>query len=253
MIGECNFLDSVCGNDRGILYRNKSIYIELNEKTSGFATPINGKDYAIAFAGEIHNKDELMAVLKPIGFTPRSTDELLLLCYYVSGVEFLSKLRGTFAIAIYDGGQEHLVLARDQMGIMPLFYTIGLGIKFCLELGRMAEKESEVDTNGLREIFGIGPARTPGTTAFKNIKEIKPGHFAIYSRSGFTQEQYWSLRAVRHTDTSEVTVAKIREMVCRSVNAQVGKDTCSLLSGGIDSTVVTAIAADYMRQTGKTL
>ncbi|UZQ84726.1 asparagine synthase (glutamine-hydrolyzing) [Thermoclostridium stercorarium] len=215
---------------------------------------ISGKEYVIVYNGEIYNTDELTPELKREGFVFETTTdtEVILYAYIHHGIDFVSRLNGIFAFAIWDEACERLVLYRDRFGVKPLFYTIkddtlvfGSEIKalFCFPAVK-----PEIDIGGLREIFGVGPARTPGNGVFKGINEIKPGHYAVFSKEGFNVKRYWELESRPHTDSYEETVDKVSFLVRDAVKRQMVSDVpvCSFLSGGIDSSIVTAVASGYL-------
>jgi len=222
---------------------------------------INGIEYVIIYNGEIYNTDELMPELKEAGYVFETTTdtEVILYGYIHYGIDFVNKLNGIFAFAIWDEGLERLVLYRDRVGVKPLFYTIrdntlifGSEIKaiFCFP-----GIEPEIDINSYREIFGIGPARTSGCGVFCGINEIKPGQYAVFSTKGFYTVRYWDLESHVHTDSYQDTVEKVSFLVHDSVKRQMVSDVpvCSFLSGGIDSSIVTAIASDYLSKKGSQL
>ncbi len=209
-----------------------------------------GHEYAIVFNGEIYNTDELLSMLMMSGRTCDTTcdTEIILLMYMEYGEDFVSMLNGIYAFVIYDSTENILIMARDHAGIKPLFYTIqdnllvfGSEIK---ALFAHPDVHPCVDIDGFREIFGIGPARTPGCGVFKNICEMKPGHYAIYNANGLHIHRYWELTAKEHTDSYEETVDKVSYLVSDAIRRQMVSDVpvCSFLSGGIDSSIVTAIA-----------
>ena len=111
------------------------------------------------------------------------------------------------------------------------------------------------DEDSFREIFGIGPARTPGCGVFRDLYELRPGYCAAFSREGFMQSAYWTLEAREHPDTYGETVEKTAWLLRDAVQRQMVSDVpvCSFLSGGIDSSIVTALASDFLERQGKRL
>lgn len=222
---------------------------------------INGIEYVIVYNGEIYNTDELMPELKKEGYVFETTTdtEVILYAYIHYGADFVNKLNGIFAFAIWDGGLKRLVLYRDRVGVKPLFYTIknntivfGSEIKalFCFP-----EIRPEIDISSYREIFGIGPARTSGSGVFVGINEIKPGQYAVFSRNGLDTAEYWNLRSRVHTDSYRQTVERVSFLVRDAITRQMISDVpvCSFLSGGIDSSIVTAVASDFLAEHGTRL
>ena len=253
--GKINFYEktNLVGKHRkNVIFENENMHIESYEAKGmvrGWSTKINGKNFYIAFHGEVFNQLELKKDLGATGFHSADIYQLLLLSYYVFGPTFVKKIKGNFAIAIWDEAKDHLYMARDHLGVIPLFYNPFCGLEFSTSLDVLAKQYPQVDMDGLREIFGIGPARTPGTTPFKKIFEILPGHFAHYTRIGLFHQCYYELEAKPHTDNFDTTIETIRDIVTNSIIATVHEKTCSLLSGGVDSTIVTAIAAKHYEKT----
>jgi len=221
----------------------------------------NNKEYVIVYNGEIYNTDELTPELTKAGYIFETTTdtEVILYAYIHHGIDFVNKLNGIFAFAIWDGAAEKLVLYRDRLGVKPLFYTIndntivfGSEIKalFCFP-----GIKPEIDINGFREIFGIGPARSSGNGVFKNIHEIKPGYYSVFSKEGFDSVRYWDIAAKEHTDNYRQTIDKVSFLVRDAIRRQMVSDVpvCSFLSGGIDSSIVTAVASEFLNEEGVTL
>ena len=220
-----------------------------------------GFDYAIVYNGEIYNTDEIVPELKKRGYSFQTTSdtEVILYAYMEYGLECASMLNGIFAFAVWDGKLNRLVLFRDRFGVKPLFYTVqndllvfGSEIKalFC-----HPEISPRADEDSFREIFGIGPAHTPGNGVFKGIHEIRPGSLAVFSEEGFSEHTYWKLEAAPHTDDYAQTVDTVSWLVKDAITRQMVSDVpvCSFLSGGLDSSIVTAVASDYMKENGGTL
>lgn len=216
------------------------------------------REYAIVFNGEIYNTDELISYLRKSGRVPDTTcdTEVILLMYMEYGIDFIGMLNGIFAFAIYDNIEDRLILARDHAGIKPLFYTIQNNLLvFGSEIKALfahPQINPRINADSFREIFGIGPARTPGCGVFEGINEMKPGHYAIYNSSGLHTYKYWELTAKEHTDSYEKTVETVSFLVTDSIKRQMVSDVpvCSFLSGGIDSSIVTAVACNTFDNAG---
>lgn len=222
---------------------------------------IGETEYAIVYNGEIYNVDEIKPQLIKLGYRFESTGdtEVILLAYIHYGQDFVSKLNGIYGFCIWDSGRKQLLLYRDRIGVKPLFYTIsdtmlvfGSEIKALFCHPRL---KPEVDLNSFREIFGLGPARTPGCGVFKDIHELLPGHYMVYSEGGLRDIRYWALEAGEHSDDYKETVDRVSYLVRDSIKRQMVSDVpvCSFLSGGIDSSIVTAVASDYLQGEGAIL
>jgi asparagine synthase (glutamine-hydrolysing) len=213
-------------------------------------------EYAIVYNGEIYNVDEIKPHLIDEGYLFETTTdtEVILLAYIHYGPEFVSRLNGIYAFGIWDGGKKQLLLYRDRIGVKPLFYTVNNNmLVFGSEIKALLchpQVKTEVNLDSFREIFGIGPARTPGCGVYKDIYELLPGHFMIFSESGLRKHKYWELTAGEHTDDYKETVEKVSYLVRDSIIRQMVADVpvCSFLSGGIDSSIVTAVASDYLQE-----
>ena len=232
---------------------------------SGGAQPMlrrrGESEYGIVYNGEIYNADELKLNLLRCGYHFETTcDTEIILCGYMEyGMEIAKKLNGIFAFAIWDGKKETMFLCRDRMGVKPLFYTTQRDtLVFGSEpkaLFAHPEIRPQTDLDSFREILGLGPARTPGCGVFHGLREVKPGCILEYSRERVKEDAYWSLEAKPHTDSYEQTVETVSWLLRDAVKRQLVSDVpvCSFLSGGIDSSVVTAIACRQLEQEGHSL
>ena len=221
----------------------------------------DGKTFGIVYNGEIYNAEELKADLLRRGCRFETTcDTEVILCGYMEyGMEGAKKLNGIFAFAIWDESRDALFLCRDRMGVKPLFYAIkGDALVFGSEpkaLFAYPQIQPKADLDSFREIFGLGPARTPGCGVFCGLREVKPGCILEFSRERVQEAPYWTLEAKPHTDSYEETVEKVSWLLRDAVKRQLVSDVpvCSFLSGGVDSSVVTAIAARELAKQGVTL
>jgi asparagine synthase (glutamine-hydrolysing) len=218
-------------------------------------------NYTIVYNGELYNTDELRKDLKSKGHSFQTTcdTEVILIGFIEYGPEFVKKLNGIFAYAIADERKNELYIFRDRFGIKPLFYTLTENtIVFSSEIKGIFEHpfvKPQLDINGLNEVFSIGPAKTPGNGVFKNIEEVLPGYYYKFSKECFSVHQYWKLSASEHKDSLEETVEKTSFLVQDSIKRQMVSDIpiCTFLSGGIDSSLVSAICAKELRKKNKQL
>lgn len=222
---------------------------------------IGQKEYVIIYNGEIYNMNELRTELelKDWRFRTKSDTEVILLGFIEYGASFVRRLNGTFAIAIWDSYDETLFLFRDRLGIKPLFYTLKDDtLVFASELKALFEYPDVVpviDRDGLGEVFGLGPAKTYGNGVFKNCYEVLPGNYITFNRSGIKEHVYWSLTSSPHTDSYDKTLEKTTFLVTDSIKRQMISDVpiCTFLSGGIDSSIITAVCANELKSQGKRL
>jgi len=221
-----------------------------------------GKKYTLVYNGELYNTEDLRKELKSQGFTfdSYSDTEVLLTSYIYWGKECVNKLIGIFAFGVFDEDKREVFLARDQMGVKPLFYTVhnntlvfGSEIKTIFANPRI---KREVDTEGLTEIFGLGPATIPGSGVFKNIKEVAPANCLLASGDGEIKTwEYWTVEARECKETPEEAIVHARELLIDAVKRQLVGDVplCTFLSGGLDSSIISVIAAEEFRKKGKKL
>ena len=218
-------------------------------------------DAAIVYNGEIYNADELTRELRALGYAFETTcdTEVILLGYMAWGDAVAEKLNGIFAFAIWDEAAQRLLLCRDPSGVKPLFYAIRSGeLIFGSEIKALFAHPAvkpEIDDNSLREILALGPARTDGVGVFTGIREVRMGCTAVFTRGGLTERPYFMLESAPHEDDYDATVARVRDLLSDAVRGQMVSDVpvCSFLSGGLDSSAVTALAARSLDGTGATL
>jgi asparagine synthase (glutamine-hydrolysing) len=255
-------------NEKGVFVSNHAAFahqrltvIDPEGGKQPMTAYVGGYRYTIVYNGELYNADELRRELEALGyiFETTSDTEVLLKCYIHYGEECPKKLNGIFAFAIDDERNNRCFLCRDRFGVKPLFYTIaGERLVFGSEIKALFQYPGinpVLDRQGLCEVLGIGPARTAGIGVFKDIYEIKPGFFGILNRDGFSSKPYFQLESYEHTDSYEDTVKHVRYLVEDAVTRQLVSDVplCTFLSGGLDSSIVTSIAAQKYRDLGRTL
>lgn len=215
--------------------------------------------YAIVYNGELYNAVELREDLIRRGhrFSTKCDTEVLLVSYIEWGPDCLERLNGIFAFAIWDSAREQVFLARDRVGVKPLFYSyidgtliFGSEPKALLQHPKV---EPVVGAEGLAEVFIIGPARTPGHGVYKDISELRPGMAMIFSREGLRKYTYWKLESKPHEDDVLRTASYLQGLLRDTVERQLVSDVpvCSLLSGGLDSSALSSLAVDYYRRTGQ--
>ena len=221
----------------------------------------DGYEYAIVYNGEIYNAGELTEELESAGYAfETATDtEMILYAYMRYGCACVDRFNGIFSFAIWDGAQNRLFLARDRVGVKPLFYAEKNGaLLFGSEIKALfahPDVRPRMNMGSFREIFGIGPARTPGCGVFDGIREIEPGCYALFNADGMRHHQYWDIVSREHPDGYPQTVEHVSWLLRDSIRRQMVSDVpvCSFLSGGIDSSVVTAVAANRLNDVGAKL
>ncbi len=216
---------------------------------------------AIVYNGEIYNMNALRRELMGKGCTFSTTcdTEVLLTGFLEEGPDFVKKLNGIFAFAIWEEEKKRLWLYRDRLGVKPLFYLWQDGcLAFASEIKGLLcfpGFSPRVTQEGLCEVFALGPAKTIGKGVIDGVRELKPAHYLCIDCDGQTEGCYWKLESRVHEDSYEETVEKTRYLLEDAVTMQMLSDIpiSTFLSGGIDSSIVTAICAKKLGREGKTL
>lgn len=250
------FLSSMCG-----LAHVRLNIIDLITGHQPMERIKDNRRCVIAYNGEIYNALELKAELISEGeqFRTSSDTEVILAGFMRYGSSYITKLNGIFSIALWDDFKKELHLFRDRLGVKPLFYTQkDETFVFASEIKGLFAYPSVVpvlDRTGLNEVFSLGPAKTYGKGVFKDIFEVLPGEHITLCRSSFFRQFYWKLESYPHTDSPSDTVEKTRWLLSDSIKRQMLSDipVCTFLSGGIDSSLVTAVCAGQLSESGKTL
>ena len=215
-----------------------------------------GNTYVITYNGQIYNTKELRKTLEDSGFTfeGHCDTEVLLKAFIYYGYNVVNHLNGIFAFAIWNEGKKELFLARDHFGVKPLFYSIKDNqLIFASEIKALFEYPSiypKIDEQGIAELFGIGPAHTPGVGVFKGIEELKTANYLVFNRSGMRIKEYWKLKSRMHTDDFATTCSTVKELLTDAIERQLVSDVplCTFLSGGLDSSIITLYSANYCRK-----
>ncbi|MER7577588.1 asparagine synthase (glutamine-hydrolyzing) [Streptomyces sp. NPDC126514] len=204
---------------------------------------------ALAYTGEVFNHRELRAELAGRGhdFATDSDTEVVLHAYLEWGTACAERLLGMFAFAVWDGRSEELVLIRDRFGIYPMYYAeVPGGLAFGSEIKALLEHPCiapEVGLDGLRAVIGF--VKLPQSGIYRDVQEMMPGTLLRMNRTGISVHRYWSLTPKEHTDDLDTTIATVRELLEDSVRRQMVSDVPVglFLSGGLDSSALTALAA----------
>ncbi len=219
------------------------------------------ENYTIIYNGELYNSSELKSALSLRGypFHGYSDTEIVLKAYAEWGEDCLCRLNGVFAFAIWEHNSKTLFLARDRIGVKPLFYyPLKSGLVFASEIKAIMQHpaaERVIDSNGLKQVLLLGPGRSPGSGCIKNVRELLPGESLKFNKGGLLTNTYWRLSAKEHTDTEEETVARTRELIYDAVKKQLVSDVplACFLSGGLDSSIISKVTAEYYKSKNETL
>lgn len=225
------------------------------------AQPMHFGKYVIVYNGEIYNTDEVRNELEGFGykFDTHCDTEVVLKAYDKWGNESVKKLNGIFAYAIYDKKENSLFACRDRIGVKPFFYnktknTFSFASKIDTLLCQPYVK-STVDEEGLYEIFMLGPAKTIGKAIFKDICELPPAFCLTYKNGEIKTYPYWKLEAEEFDENEETAAEHTYLLVKDSIERQLVSDVplATFLSGGLDSSIISKIASDKYKESGKTL
>ncbi|MEV4254373.1 asparagine synthase (glutamine-hydrolyzing) [Spirillospora sp. NPDC049652] len=209
----------------------------------------------LVYNGEVYNFERLRSELAARGhrFRTRCDTEVVVRAYLEWGTSCAERLEGIFAFAVWDPRRGRVVLVRDRLGVKPLFYSLlpGGGVAFASEpkaLLAHPEIRPVVTSDGLREMFAT--AKQPGRSVYADIAEVRPGHFLTASADGIREQRYWALSADPHEDDLDTTIATVRGLMDDIVRRELVADVplCTALSGGMDSSTVTALAAGLRRR-----
>lgn len=217
-----------------------------------------GNTYSLVYNGQIYNTKELKDELSENGFTfdGHSDTEVLLKGFSFWKYDIIHKLNGIFSFAIWNSKEKELFVARDHFGVKPFYYSIVDGtFVFASEVKALFKYPgitAKIDSEGISELFGLGPSHTPGHGIFKDIHELKPASYGVFNSSGLHVEKYWSLVSLPHKDSFGTTCDKVRFLLEDSIRRQLVSDVplCTFLSGGLDSSIITLYAANYCKEKG---
>lgn len=235
--------------------------LAIIDTTSGGHQPMTTPDeqIAVVYNGELYNFREERRRLESLGYQFRSSSdtEVVLRLYEHYGDDFLLRMRGMFALAIYDKrrGRERLLLARDQMGIKPLLYTrVGDRLIFASEIKALLASglvEREIDPVALRMLLAYGSVYQP-RTILRGVSTLLPAHRLVIEKGAERVERYWSLGLDRRTELRTLPYEAQTEAVAaaleESVRLQMVSDVPlgAFLSGGVDSSVLVALMAQQV-------
>ncbi|WP_326944873.1 asparagine synthase (glutamine-hydrolyzing) [Amycolatopsis sp. NBC_01307] len=218
----------------------------------------DGRTIAVlTYSGEVFNFKELRSELERRGhhFRTRSDTEVVLRSYLEWGADCGKHLEGMYAFGVWDLRTETMLLVRDRFGIKPLFYSLQPeGVIFSSEPKALLTHpltKAVVGIEGLREVFST--AKLPGEAVFRDQDQLRPGHTLAIGRNGVVDRTYWELEAKPHTDDLDNTISHTRQLLEDIVLGQLTADVplCTLLSGGLDSSAVTGIAAGWLKKNGE--
>ncbi len=262
----CDIIRHRGPDDEGF-YSDKNVELGMRRLSiidlEGGHQPMHNEDESIwiIFNGEIYNFQQLKSDLEKRGhkFYTNSDTEAIVHCYEEYEENFANKLDGMFAFAIWDSKEKKLILARDRFGKKPLYYTTAGGsLIFGSEIKSLLLHESvkrEVDRESLSYFLRFGYVPTE-KTMFKNIFKLMGGHMIVYKNKEVKTKEYWSLKAneKQHRISERFYIQQFSKLFEDSVKKRLISDVPLgvFLSGGLDSSSITAIMGKYMNEPVKT-
>lgn len=241
--------------DQALLYRAQ------RAGESRIATLRHGsEEYALVMDGTLFNASQLRQELERLGHRFESEEDasVVLHSYVQWGEEMLDKFNGAFAMILLSVGAHKVFLARDRIGVKPLFFSRQGGLIAASEIKTVLahpDISAELDAAGAAEILLLGPGRTPGSGVFRGIEELEPGCCACYEGGNLRLRRYWRLTDRPHTDSFEETSEKVRFLLENAVKYQTNGvgNFGTMLSGGLDSSLISALCARELAHRGQNL
>lgn len=220
-----------------------------------------GQTYTLVYNGELYNTEELRRELTAAGhsFSGHSDTEVVLHAYAEYGEDCVNRFNGIFAFAVWEKQRKRLFLARDRIGVKPLFYQLHEGgLLFASEMKTILAYptvRARLDETGVAQLILLGPGRLPGSGIFRDISEVEPGCCGYYENGKLSVRRYWKLQDREHRESFEETCECVRYLVQDAIRRQMVSDVPigTFLSGGLDSSLITAVCAREMQDKGERL
>ncbi|WP_457619053.1 asparagine synthase (glutamine-hydrolyzing), partial [Lutibacter sp.] len=234
------FFDGICG----LGHRRLSI-LDLSEQAN---QPMHSSNFVIVFNGEAYNFHEIAKDLQ-LKLRTSSDTEVILEAFIKKGIDFVNELNGMFALAIYDKRKQELYVLRDRIGIKPLYYFWdGNKFAFASELKSLSQLNQEINQAAIHDFLHLGYIPAP-KSIYKNIFKLPAGSWLKISKHGLEIKKYWNLKdkISQNILTSEIEATEqLHNLLQSSVKYRLISDVPLgiFLSGGIDSSLVAALAAN---------
>ncbi|NCA66871.1 MAG: asparagine synthase (glutamine-hydrolyzing) [Clostridia bacterium] len=248
-------------SDNAVFGQRRLVVVDPEGGKQPMTVTVKGETFTLVYNGELYNTEDIRQTLYEKGHTfwGHSDTEVLLKAYAEWGEACLDRLNGIYAFAIWEHNAKTLFLARDRIGVKPLFfYRLKNGLLFASEIKALIlhpEVDHTIDNDGIKQILLLGPGRSQGTGCIKGVKELKPGEKLKMRGNVCAISSYWRIRAQEHTDDLARTVERTRELIYNAVERQLVSDVplACFLSGGLDSSIISKIASDYYRSKNQIL
>lgn len=248
-------------NDAITLLHTRLAIIDPQQGKQPMLLTYENQDYILVYNGELYNTSELRQELVSLGhrFKGHSDTEVVLHSYVQWKHHCVDHFNGIYAFAVWETGEKRLFLARDRIGVKPLFYSfLGEGFLFASEIKTILAHPGMhpcLDSAGAAQLILLGPGRLPGSGVFHSIQELEPGCRGYLCGGKFKQETYWKLTDEEHTQSFEETAEQVRFLVLDAISRQMVSDVPigTFLSGGLDSSLISAVCAEQMHSRGEVL
>lgn len=250
--------NGICLGENVALIHTRLSVIDLCHGKQPMTLTRDGETFSLVYNGELYNTEELRKELILLGhcFIGHADTEVLLHAYAQWGEDCVRRFNGIFAFAIWETRKRRLFIARDRIGVKPLFYCMqkerllfGSEIKALLA---HPDLDAVIDKDSVAEIMLIGPGRTPGYGVFRSISELPAATCGFYDRKGLQLKKYWQMEDRVHHDSFTETVENVRFLVKDAIERQLVSDVPvgTFLSGGLDSGIISSVADRYFKKRG---
>ena len=217
-----------------------------------------GERFVLIYNGELYNTEELRQELTALGheFQTHSDTEVVLHAYVAFGEDCVYRFNGIYAFAVWECNRRRLFLCRDRIGVKPLFYCLHRGgLVFASEIKTILTVPTiprELDGSGAAQLILLGPGRLPGSGVFRGIREVEPGCCGYFEDGRLNLRRYWYLKDREHRETFDETVECVQWLVTDAIRRQMVSDVPigTFLSGGLDSSIITAVCAKELAEKG---
>ncbi len=234
-----------------VLLHSRLAIIDIDGGKQPMELCLGNECYTLVYNGELYNTQEVRDALTGLGhsFKTHSDTEVVLHAYAQWKEMCVHKFNGIFGFAVWEQNRKRLFIARDRIGVKPLFYTVkGEGMAFASEIKTILAHplvRPQIDEYGIAQLLLLGPGRCPGSGVFRDIRELEPGYCGFFENGKLTAWQYWKLRDREHRESFEETAECVRYLVTDAIKRQMVSDVPlgTFLSGGLDSSLISSVCA----------
>ncbi len=253
--------DGIYIKDEAVLIHTRLAIIDVENGIQPMIAEHGGEEYVIVYNGELYNTDEIKSQLISLGheFKTHADTEVVLKAFIQWREDALKRFNGIFGFAIWEANKKSLFIARDKLGVKPLFYGLfGDKLLFASEIkGILCNPiaKPRVNTSGIAEIMLIGPGRTSGFGVFENIYELKPGECGYFKDGRLKTHMYFELSEQENNESFDEALEHTKFLVTDAIKRQMVSDVGigTFLSGGLDSSGISSIVSGILKENGEQL